>query len=54
MSDSTEQPVYWFMLLERARAASNQPLVSKALAELRRLGVDVRLREQPAQETHRP
>lgn len=44
MSDAqvNDSPTAWFVLLERARRSNDAKLEAKALAELRRLGVDVR------------
>lgn len=40
-----DSPVAWFVLLERARLRGDSDGVARALRELRRLGVDITLRE---------
>ncbi len=43
-ADSTDSPVAWFCVLERARNTDDYELAARANHELKRLGVDVRFR----------
>jgi hypothetical protein len=45
--DYTNEPLYWFAVLDRAVAEGDHQTAATAQQELARLGVDVRYRRRP-------
>ena len=48
--DHTQQPVYWFAVLDIARERGEFDRAAEAQRELKRLGVDVRFRREEHRE----
>jgi hypothetical protein len=47
------EPVYWFVLLEKAVHRGDFAEAARAVRELKRLGIDVSYRYRPKRETRR-
>jgi hypothetical protein len=49
-TDCTERPIYWLVLLERARQRGDRQATAEARRQLARLGVRITYRRQAVQE----
>jgi hypothetical protein len=46
-AEAKERPVYWFVILDLALESGNYQQQTRAIQELRKLGIDVTLRKRP-------
>jgi hypothetical protein len=45
--EAARRPVYWFVILDLALESGNYQQQTRAIQELRKLGIDVTLRKRP-------